>query len=219
MREQVCDCPTTPGITSPVSFFREMTHTRRGPMSSTDQELMDRLCAGDTACLGDLYDRHGAAVVRHCRRMIGDTEAARDLTQEVFLRVFRYRDSFEGRSRFTTWLYRITRNVCLDYMAREKRRMRFGASEPAAGHQNDPSAPGDAAAGIERRQMTEQLEAALGRLSPAHREIILLMKFQDMTYEEVSRVLDCTVNAARVRFHRAIAQLRDEYMKSRRTGE
>lgn len=188
-------------------------------MDSTDQELMRRLRAGETDRLGDLYDRHGSGVLRHCRRMVGDVEAARDLTQEVFLRVFKYRSSWEGRSRFTTWLYRITRNVCLDHLKSEKRRMGLlggafrAGSEAMAGTASDPTRP------IEFGQVTDRLEAALDRLNPAYREIIILIRYHDMNYEEVSRVLECTPNAARVRFHRALNALRDEYMNSTRTRE
>lgn len=184
-----------------------------------DHDLMDRLRAGETDRLGDLYDRHAADVLRHCRRMVGDVEAARDLTQEVFLRVLRYRSTWEGRSRFSTWLYRITRNVCLDHLKSEKRRVGTFDDGDRTGSQARVATASDTWRMIERRESTYRLGAALDRLSPTHREIILLIRYQDMSYEEVSRVLECSVNAARVRFHRALNALRDEYMKSTRTSE
>lgn len=199
-------------------------------METTDHDLMNRLCAGETDRLGDLYDRHASGVLRHCHRMVGEAGVARDLTQDVFLRVFRYRMSWQGRSRFTTWLYRITHNVCLDHLKREKRRRDIleegSVAFPAPGVQPSPgvrpspaAASEDPARRIEANESTERLEAALARLSPMYREVILLIRYQDMSYDEVSRVLDCTVNAARVRFYRAMQALRKEYMKSGRTTE
>ena len=221
-----CDCMTCWRITFASDIapcvrreFHEMPRPARGPMDKVDQELMDRLCAGETECLGDLYDRHSRGVLRHCTRMVGDSHVARDLTQEVFLRVLRYRMSWEGRARFTTWLYRITRNVCLDHLKREKRRLTVldvGLHDSDAGPE---VVPDDVASGMERRESAARLQAALGRLRPAHREIILLIRYQDLSYEEVSRVLGCTVNAARVRFHRALTALKDEYIRSGRTEQ
>jgi RNA polymerase sigma-70 factor (ECF subfamily) len=189
-----------------------------GQKDVSDQELMDGLQSGDISRLGVLYDRHAPGVLRHCHRMLGDEEAARDLTHEIFLRIFRYRMSWRGRSRFTTWLYRITHNACLDWIDRENRRREAAGETGVDGIDAGDRTVSDAGTSLERREAGRLLEQALERLSPPQREIILLIRFREVSYEEAGRMLDCTVNAARVRFHRAVKALREEYLNLERTN-
>lgn len=151
----------------------------------------------DTEAVGTLFSRHHAAVYAYCARVALDPAAAADLAQETFLRVFRYRSGFGGVG-FSAWLYRIARNVCYDHLRSVQRREATEAvwsRERPAGPAGDP----------ERRAL---LEAGLGCLSAEDREVISLVRFQDLPYDEVAAVLDCTPTAARVRFHRALKRLR-----------
>src|ERR1700754_3012739 len=98
----------------------------RAPVAApdaTDTALMLAVRAGDLTRLGELFARHFDSAYAFCRRMTRDDTAAEDLAQEAFLRVLRYRESFRGDARFTTWLYRICRNLCashLERLARER---------------------------------------------------------------------------------------------------
>lgn len=167
-----------------------------------DLQLMRALRGGHTGALGVLFERHHQRVHSFCFRMTGDAATADDLLQECFLRVLRFRDRFDGRSAFTTWLHTISRRVCLDHFERERReeeRMRIVAMDPPA---NDPEA------GELREQRLRVLQQALLRLPPEKRELIVLARFQQMPYGELAAVMECTVGALKVRMHRAMVELR-----------
>jgi RNA polymerase sigma factor (sigma-70 family) len=156
---------------------------------------MQRLNTGEPEALDLLFRRHHERVHALCARLTSDAAAADDLVQETFLRVLRFARSFEQRARFTTWLYRIARNVCLDHIAQERRRTALGLVEPAPVMLNsDPR--------------LDVLERALRCLPPATREVIVLSRFHDLPYDELAAVLGCSEGAARVRVHRALAELK-----------
>jgi RNA polymerase sigma factor (sigma-70 family) len=162
---------------------------------TTDEVLMQRLGAGEPQALDLLFRRHHERVHALCARLAGDGAAADDLVQETFLRVLRFARTFEQRARFTTWLYRIARNVCLDHIAQERRRA--SAVEPEAVTE---------ATGHDAR--LDVLEQALQRLPETMRAALVLSRFHELPYEELASVLGCSVGAARVRVHRALNELK-----------
>jgi RNA polymerase sigma-70 factor (ECF subfamily) len=155
---------------------------------------MQRLGAGEPGALDLLFRRHHERVHALCARLTSDAVAADDLVQETFLRVLRFARSFERRARFTTWLYRITRNVCLDHIAQERRRSALEPEPVAPSVANDPR--------------FAVLEQALSRMPPALREALVLSRFHDLPYDELASVLGCSEGAARVRVHRALNELK-----------
>ena len=88
-----------------------------------DAALLARYARGDARAIDALVDRHASAVYAFVRRFLGPQAPAEDLTQEVWLKVLRRPESFGGRARFTTWLFTVTRNVCLDHLRRKTRRI------------------------------------------------------------------------------------------------
>lgn len=171
--------------------------------SRTDTQLMLDVRRGDLDALGTLFRRHHERVHALCFRMTGSPAAADDLVQETFLRVLKYRRGFEGRSRFTTWLYRLARNVCLDRIRRDRRDVALARRAPVE-TAGDP--PGGVGAGDDRSQA---LWAALERLSPEKREALVLSRFHDLGYGEIARICACSVGAVKVRVHRALKELRN----------
>src|SRR5688572_8487300 len=95
--------------------------------SATDEDLMQRVLGGDTIALDALFRRHHQRVHALCVRIVADASSADDLVQETFLRVMRFAGSYRGTARFTTWLYRIARNVCVDHLKHEQRRVQVQA--------------------------------------------------------------------------------------------
>ena len=160
---------------------------------------------GDLHALGLLFLRHQTKVHSWCYRLIGDAMSADDLVQETFLRVLRFRHTFKGQSQFTTWLYRIARNACLDQVGMERRRA--SAWERELGPL--PSAL-DVVPAADDRGLAN-LEEALQRLEPTKREALILSRYHDMRYEEIAAVCDSTVGAIKARVHRAIKELRQIY--------
>jgi RNA polymerase sigma-70 factor, ECF subfamily len=175
----------------------------------TDAELMRRLAAGSREAAGELFRRHHQQVYALCLRMSGDTAEAEDVTQDVFLRVLRHAASFDGRARFSTWLFRTTRNAYLNHrrtMTRERNKHLRLAREPQAdpGPDEDASPPPKALA---------RLRAALDSLEPDKREVVVMKRFHGLSYEEIGAVCGCTAGAVRVRFHRALQALRNTYVR------
>lgn len=170
----------------------------------TDNQLMLQVRGGDRDALGVLFERHHAKVHALCYRMTNSRSAAADLVQEAFLRILRYRHSYAGDARFTTWLYRLARNVCLDYV-RSVEREAAGARRWEVEARTDP---GQAATEVERLDLLQQ---ALHRLPADKREVLILSRYHDLRYEDIARVCGCSVGAVKVRVHRALNELRESY--------
>lgn len=168
------------------------------PEERSDADLIAAVQGGDTDALGALFSRHHAAVYALCARLMQDNDLADDITQDVFLRVWRYARSFRGRSAFRTWLYRLTYNACTD---RRQRDARWQES-----YDIDLS-PADAPA-AEPTDRHMLLETALSRLSPTLRVVLVLNRFDGLGYDEIARIVHCSPAAARVRLHRAMNALR-----------
>jgi RNA polymerase sigma-70 factor (ECF subfamily) len=168
----------------------------------SDDELMLALRDGELAAFDVLFHRHYETVRALCVRITATPSAGDDLAQDTFLRVLRHRATFRGDARFTTWLYRIARNLCLEYGARAARDRRIAErwlAERDASLTPEPSAD------------VEQLAAALRRLTPEQREVLVLCRYHDLPFSEIGEILGCSAGAARVRAHRALNALRQAY--------
>jgi RNA polymerase sigma-70 factor (ECF subfamily) len=117
--------------------------------------------------------------------------------------VLRHRATFRGDARFTTWLYRIARNVCLEHIGRSARDRRIAERWFAESDSSSPDASGGDA---------DDIAAAMRELTPEQREVLVLCRFHDLPFAEIGEILGCTAGAARVRAHRALAALRDAYL-------
>ncbi len=170
----------------------------------TDVQLILNVRGGDLHALGVLFLRHHQQVHQWCYRMTGNTVVADDMVQDVFLRILRLRHNFAGTAKFTTWLYRVARNVCLDFLASTKRQ------EAARGRLARESALASSVADTGDRCLG-LLEVALQRLPVEKREVLILSRYHDMRYEEIAEVCGCSVGAVKTRVHRALKQLRRLY--------
>lgn len=169
---------------------------------SSDEELMLALRDGELAAFDSLFRRHYEAVRALCARISASVTAGDDLAQETFLRVLRHRATFRGDARFTTWVYRIARNVCLEQIARQAREHRLAAQWSAESvSASQPAGEDD----------TEVLGAAMQSLTPEQREVLVLCRYHDLPFSEIGSILGCTPGAARVRAHRALGALREAY--------
>ena len=169
----------------------------------SDGECARRAQAGDRTAYSILVRRHQAALHRHLSRMVGSGEDALDLTQEAFVRAWQALPQWEPDAQFRTWLFRIASNAALDVL-RRRATVRF---EPL----DETFESADPGAGPERlaqaAQELRRLEAALARLAPEHREILLLREVEDMSYEEIGRVLGIAEGTVKSRIARARAAL------------
>jgi RNA polymerase sigma-70 factor, ECF subfamily len=176
-----------------------------------DSGLVARFLRGDGAAFDALFVKYQDYVYNIVFGIVGSQEEARDITQEVFLQVFRSLPKFRHGARFATWLYRIAVNRGVD-AARGSRRWRFlpildepaFALTPDEAHLQPESV-------FERKMERETVQGVLMRCPVAHREALVLRYFQDLSIEEIAEVLACSVAAAKVRLHRARKVFKDHY--------
>ena len=169
----------------------------------TDIELMNSVRDGDIAQLAHLFDRHHVKLYNFCLRMSNEREASEDLVQEVFLRMLKYRHTFRGNGEFVTWMYHLARNVLNDHFKK-----RVHESDGRDGEHDVPAPDPLAQEQLEQQQEQELLLQALGRLPAEKKEILILARYQDLRYEVIAEILGCSVEAVKVRVHRAMAELR-----------
>lgn len=177
-----------------------------------DSVLVSRFLAGETVAFDVLFSRYQDYVFHIVYGIVGSQEEARDLTQDVFLQVYRGLNRFRGHSRFATWLYRVAVNRAVD-AARSQRRWKFMA--PLDILERNPAlaeAPIEPEAVFERKLDQTQVQKVLMLCSLSHREVLVLRYYRDLSVEEIAETLHCSVSAAKVRLHRARAAFKTHYI-------
>lgn len=169
---------------------------------------MEAVKSGDLQQAAVLFDRYQRRILNFLARMTMDRTIAEDLTQNVFLRMIRYRNSYQAGNKFQSWIYQVARNVFSDhYQANKNRKSDFADVEKMSDTMIDPED------GREQHEQEETLRRSLSLLSDEQRELLVLTRFQHMKYEEVAAIMDTTVANIKVRVHRAIAKLREHYFE------
>jgi len=161
---------------------------------------------GDIGKLGILFERHHRVLFNFFLRLTGNRSASEDLVQEVFLRMLKYRASYQGKSHFTLWMYRIARNARIDYLNKEKRTTQENENQPEVAS-DEPT--------VMEKMVSDQdhvlVHRALEKLSLEDREVLLLSRFQDLKYKEIAELLGCAEGTVKARVHYAIKNLRDTF--------
>lgn len=179
-------------------------------MLSEDELLVRRCQENDERAFDALFHRHLDRVHALVRHYTGDAEEARDLTQEVFVRVFAHIRSFRGECAFTTWLHRVTVNVCLEQRRKAGRRANYAAFVPM--EEMDHELPGSEEGPVEallRHDTQEKVRDAVASLPETYRIVVSLRYFQGLSCKEVAEVLQCPVGTVNSRLHYAMARLRE----------
>lgn len=177
---------------------------------TSDHALMLAVRGGDLDSLGELFERHHRPLFGYLCKLVGDRAAAEDIVQNVFHRILRYRHSYRDDGDFRPWLYQMARHCSADHHRR-------ASSQPLPVDPIELSDRRDESpAGPERESKREEraaLHAALGDLDAGDREVLLLSRFQELSFADIARILDCSVGAARVRAHRALRALRERFFE------
>jgi len=182
----------------------------RNLIESVDQSLVSRCLGGDEAAWEELVRQHTRQVYGLCFRFTNSTQEAQDLTQEVFLRVFKTIKTFRSaEGSFGTWLARVTRNLLIDHYRRTRQQRITDSIEdqlPVLEQVGTTGAarPDQALAG---REASEILQATLQKLSPDLREAVILRDLQEMEYREIADVLDIPEGTVKSRINRGRAEL------------
>jgi RNA polymerase sigma-70 factor (ECF subfamily) len=178
-----------------------------------DERLVDETIAGDRDAFGALVLRHQRGLVNYIFRLVGSRDAATDLSQEVFLKVFVSLDSFDPRFRFTTWLYRIASNRAIDHLRRRQPRT-LSLTQPASGDEAPPApviagtdpSPDDVLRG---RELGSRIGKAIAALPTSYRQLILLRHSQNCRYDEIARITGLPLGTVKNRIFRAREILRE----------
>ena len=176
--------------------------------SSTDIELMDRVRDGDIRQLGELYTRHHMKLFNFFLRLTGERQSSEDMTQEVFFRMLKYRHTFRGEGEFSAWMYHLARNVRMDHFRKSKNEaLMDGHTEEMATGEPHPHEQ------MEKKERSSLVRMALARLPDDKREILILSRYQDLRYDAIAELLGCSVDAVKVRVHRAVSELRTIFLE------
>jgi RNA polymerase sigma factor (sigma-70 family) len=174
----------------------------------TDELLMEAVKNGDLQQVSALFERYNRRIFNFLARMTMDRELAEDLTQNVFLRIIKYRNSYREGARFQSWIYQVARNVFSDhYQAHKNKFSDFVDVEKVSDYLQDSE---ETEALDEREKL---LQRSMALLSEEQRELLVLTRFQHMKYEDVAVIMDTTVSNIKVKVHRAIAKLREHYFE------
>lgn len=180
--------------------------------SSSDELLMLRVRDGEVDKLGILYARYRDPLFNFFLRLTSSLSLSEDLVHDVFLRMLKYRHTFGTDKTFRTWMYQVARNAQRDSWRKRRNEtslegsgVDFGEALPS--HESSPDfSLGD-------RQEKDLLQRALAELSLESREVLVLGRFQELKHEEIARVQDCSVGAVKMRVHRALKELKEQFMR------
>ena len=178
--------------------------------------LVRRCLAGDAAAWEEIVRQYHRRIYNLCYRFAGSADDAQDLTQEVFIKMYRTLGSFDvGRGAFITWVTTIARNLLVDHFRKSKQDRLTDSIDTAASEHEDAVPPGERLpdkgpmpdASVESRETSEMVHRALERLSPELREAVILRDLQDMDYREIASVLRVPEGTVKSRINRGRAEL------------
>lgn len=201
---------------------RAASNESPGDADPDDEALVLRAQAGDPAAFEELVTRHRGRLFAMIRQMVKNEADAWDLSQEAFIKAWKALPRFEVKARFSTWLYRIAHNTVYDWMRRKRPESGAEINDEVFGEDRiDPSSLTTPASdrrpdeSLEVDELRVKIEAALARLTPEHREAVLLKDVQGLAYKEIADVMGCSLGTVMSRLFYARKKLqellKDEY--------
>jgi RNA polymerase sigma-70 factor (ECF subfamily) len=186
-------------------------------MTLTDDELVARSQGGDVDSFNELIIRWERPIYALAYRVIGRDEEARDVCQEAFFRAYRALPGFKGQAKFSSWLYRITLNLCRDWLRKQRR-------QPVSQLPEDVDIDELAASTgpvesiedlVARKELSTVVEAAMSRLPEEQRTAIVLKEYHGMTFQEIADLQGCPLSTVKTRLYQGLSVLRKELEKTR----
>ncbi|NLP37898.1 MAG: sigma-70 family RNA polymerase sigma factor [Firmicutes bacterium] len=188
-------------------------------MSEQEKLLVSRCQKGDLHAYDLLMQKYEKKVYTLCYRMTGNKEDAADLAQESFLKAFRALPSFQGQSSFSTWLFRIVTNTCLDERRKRQRKPHiYSLDNPLSTADGEiqlefaDEGPGPLQITLEQ-ELQKEIQELLHRLPPKQRAIIIMRDLQGFSYEEMAEALEISLGTVKSRLSRARSRLRELYLQ------
>ena len=192
--------------------------------ADADAELMRRVKHGDTRAFAELVEHYQQPVINFVARTLQDYDEAEDVAQNVFVQVFKSAHRYQESAKFTTWLFTIARNLCLNELRRRSRHpaeplepARPGGDETPPRQFADRTTTGPVDA-LLRRELEQKVDAALAALPENQRTALLLCREEELSYDEIAAVLDCSLSATKSLIHRARETLKAQLKPYLRSG-
>ncbi|MEO5895567.1 MAG: sigma-70 family RNA polymerase sigma factor [Vicinamibacterales bacterium] len=185
-------------------------------MASSDEELVARSMGGDLDSFNQLVLRWERPIYALAYRVIGREEEARDVAQEAFLRAFRALPGFKGQAKFSSWLYRITLNLCRDWMRKERRTPVSQSPEgidiielagEATPHETIEQMVG-------RKELGRAVSKAMAALPEEQRTAIILKEYHGLTFQEIADMLDCPLSTVKTRLYQGLSVVRKQLQQA-----
>ena len=190
-----------------------------------DAALMLRVKRGDRAAFAELVEKYKQPIFNFVFRTLRDEIETEDVAQNTFLQVWKSRARYERTAKFSTWLFTIARNLCLNEIRRRSRHPAESIEETPAEHEDQPqrqyedkkiSLPTDSAL---QGELAQKIEEALAELPENQRTAILLCRQDELSYEEIADVLDCSLSATKSLIHRGREMLKEKLKRYLQSGE
>lgn len=179
---------------------------------TNEMALIRRVQRGDQDAFAELLEAYEKPVYNLCLRMTGNPEDAADMTQEAFLKVWRGIEQYKFESSFSTWVYRLTSNVCIDFLRGKKRRQTVSLTvdedQDGAAELELPDAAPLPEDQVLHRETESEIVRAMNRLDDEFRMILTLRILEDLSYEEIAQVMDLKVGTVKSRLARARVKLK-----------
>jgi RNA polymerase sigma factor (sigma-70 family) len=172
-----------------------------------DKELLEKVRQPETKNYGFnlLVRAYQQKVYWHVRKMVIDHDDADDITQEVFIKIYKHIDTFREDSQLFTWIYRIATNECLSFLQRKKRRFFLPIGDVAA----ELTSKLDSAPYLSGDEIQTRLQKALLKLPDKQRIVFNMKYFEDLTYEDISEITNTSVGALKASYHHAVKKIED----------
>lgn len=172
---------------------------------ATDNSLMQAVREGDLGALAILFERHHRPLFNYFVHLNGNRDLSEDLVQDVFVRMLKYRQSYQSDRAFAAWMYQIARNAQADSIGKRKLEVALPEREFASVSVMEEN--------LTRKQEISLLKKAMARLPLDKRELLVLSRFQNLKYDEIASILGCDVGAVKVRVYRAVRVLGQIYFE------
>jgi RNA polymerase sigma-70 factor (family 1) len=174
----------------------------------SDNRMMEDVKKGKVEKMAVLFEKHHVSLYNFFLRLTGNRSTSEDLVQEVFMRMLKYRSTYQGRSKFTLWMYQIARNAHIDHL--RKRKEEFPLDEQWHDPATDETSPSEK---LESGQEVQILREALAKLPLKKREVLILSRYQNLKYKEIAELMDCRIGTVKAHVHRAIKELGKIYFE------
>jgi RNA polymerase sigma-70 factor, ECF subfamily len=190
-----------------------------------DAALMLRVKRGDRAAFAELVEKYKQPVMNFIFRTLRDETESEDLAQNVFLQIFKSRRRYQQTAKFSTWLFTIARNLCLNELRRRSRHPAESLEEKHVENEEQPRQQFEDKSQIAppekllHGELAQKIEEALAELPENQRSAILLCRQEELSYEEISEILDCSLSATKSLIHRGRETLKEKLKPYLRTGD